>query len=185
MLAYSILYSSVFLVYFSACGIVKQNSRDVTYAIEGQKSATIPLVFKERETNLNLVAPEFTILSFEKNKKNNSHSFNSPSEGSHLNLPFDKISVVPTSISTPNKHTAVTRTLKEIQAYNSESKCQASLNDLAEVKEHLVNSIVVCEKEFAAMINSAAALSIDSEQKTNWVKIYSDFQSARLIIHNF
>lgn len=185
MAGYSVFYSSVLLVYFSACGIVKQNSRNVTYAIEGEKSATIPLVFKEKETNLNLTVPEFTILSFENNKKNAFFSSESPIEGTQQNVPFAKISVVPNTISTPNKHTAVTRTLKEILAYNAESKCQDSLNDIAEVKERLVQSIVICEKEFAAMINSSVAIIIDSEQKTNWVKIYSDFQSARLIIHNF
>jgi hypothetical protein len=162
-----------------SCGLDRKNQRDVTFAVEGQKSSTIPLSFQEKVTNLNLIVPEFTIISFEQKKSHASTAAAGPQN------PFEKISVIGASIKAPAKSTAVSRTFKEITDYNAKSKCENSLNDLSEAKSRIEQSIIICEKEFAALLNSAASVTIDSQEKTSWVRLYSDFHSARLIIHNF
>lgn len=162
-----------------SCGLERKNQRDVTFAVEGQKSSTIPLSFQEKVKNLNLIVPEFTIISFEQKKSQAGTASASPQN------PFEKISVIGASLKDPSKRSAVSRTFKEITDYNEKSKCETSLNDLAEARYRIEQSIVICEKEFAALLNSAVSVTIDSQEKTNWVRLYSDFHSARFIIHNF
>lgn len=173
------------LVALTACGERFSGIKPREFARPGHKSTLPQVIYEEKGPKQTSTIPEFTLINVERTNAGlfghlpQSNDIGPPTE------PFATLGVNPRANYELTKHTRITRSFKDIQDFNKSTRCADQLNDLAEIKSLYPNAILICDKQFAATINHASMITLDSQSYTSWSRSTFEFLSARVIIHNF
>jgi len=181
----SLLTTVLVLATVTACGNKLNGLKPFEYARPGQKSSLPRVIYEEKSINSRPVLLEFTLINVEKYSSGTFGRLSNADDSGTQPDAFNTIGVNPRASYEPTKHTRVTRSFREIQDFNTSSSCANQLNDLAEIKSLYPRAILICDKQFAEIINNASMITIDSESYTSWSRSTHEFLSARVIIHNF
>jgi hypothetical protein len=182
----SLLANALGLVAFlTGCGNKLNGLKPFEFARPGQKSSLPQVIYEEKSINSRPVLSEFTLINIEKYSSGTFGRLANIDDAGTQPDAFNTIGVNPRASYEPTKHTRVTRSLRDIQDFNTSSSCATQLNDLAEIKSLYPRAILICDKQFAELINNASMITIDSESYTSWSRSTHEFLSARLLIHNF
>jgi hypothetical protein len=173
------------LVALTACSERFTGIKPREFARPGHKSTLPQVIYEEKGPKLTSIIPEFTLINAERSNSGLFGHLPQSNDSGPTTEPFNAIGVNPRANYEPTKHPRITRSYKDIQDFNNSTRCADQLNDLAEIKSLYPNAILICDKQFAATINNASMITLDSQSYTSWSRSTFEFLSARVIIHNF
>lgn len=87
--------------------------------------------------------------------------------------------------SKPSKMTVVSHSIDHILASNAGIGCAQRLNDLSDVAKHYSGAVIICDKSLAEALQSASQVTIDGRTYTSWPRNSFDYDSARVVVHEF
>ena len=181
----SLLIAAVLLVALTGCGEKLTSIKPTEFARPGHKATLPQVIYEEKGLKPTNPLPEFTFVNVERDSSGLFGHLALTNGAAQRTHPFSTIGVNLNANYEPTKHTRITRSFKDIQDFNSSTRCADQLNDLAEIKSLYPSAILICEKQFASTINNASMITIDSQSYTSWSRRAFEFLSARVIIHNF
>ncbi len=85
----------------------------------------------------------------------------------------------------PDKMTLVGRSIAEIQARNASDGCGQRLNDLADILKQYRGAVIICDNFLADALQNATEVNVDGRTFTSWSRSSFDYDSARVVIHEF
>jgi hypothetical protein len=179
------LLAAVVILAITACGQRFNGIKPMEFARPGHKSTLPQVIYEEKGPKQTSTIPEFTLINAERNNSGLFGHLSQSNDSGPPTEPFNAIGVNPRANYEPTKHTRITRSFKDIQDFNKSTRCADQLNDLAEIKSLYPNAILICDKQFAATINNASMITLDSQSYTSWSRSTFEFLSARVIIHHF
>lgn len=87
--------------------------------------------------------------------------------------------------SKPSKMTVVSQSIEAILSFNASDGCAQKLNDLADVAKHYSGAVIICDKSFAEALQNATEVNVDGRTFTSWPRSSFDYDSARVVVHEF
>ena len=87
--------------------------------------------------------------------------------------------------SKPSKMTVVSQNIDTILSFNASDGCAQKLNDLADVAKYYSGAVIICDKSFAEALQNATEVNVDGRTFTSWSRSSFDYDSARIVVHEF
>jgi hypothetical protein len=85
----------------------------------------------------------------------------------------------------PSKMTVVSQSIDNILASNAGDGCGQRLNDLSDVARHYNSAVIICDKSLAEALQNASQVTVDGRTYTSWSRSSFDYDSARVVVHEF